>query len=118
MCARVPPEESRVAPGRNEVLMLSEQTQSLMARYGVTTRDALLRAVRDEMNTECWQPGDGPRFTIRDAELSLGPMLEAEYQRIAGGAYDEPVDEPDYVEMTYERWQSDYGVEPDPEPTT
>ena len=62
----------------------SEQTKRLMARYRVTTMRDLLRAMRDELNTECWQEGDGPKFTLRDAELSLDSALEAEYQRLAG----------------------------------
>ena len=61
----------------------SPQMASLQARYGAATKAGLLRAIRDDYNREC---GEG--FTIRDAEMMLDGMLEAEYQRIAGGAYD------------------------------
>lgn len=84
----------------------SQQVTNVMARYQVTTKAALLRAVRDELNEECWEPGDGPKFTVKDAELRLDGMYEAEYQRIASvpAEYDEP------VELTYERMQDpDHG---------
>jgi len=57
----------------------SPQMTGLMGRYGVTTQAALLRAVRDE-----WTRETGERYTIRDAELMLDGMLEAEYQRLEG----------------------------------
>jgi hypothetical protein len=63
---------------------MSEQVDRVMAQYGVTTEKALIRAVRDEYTRET-----GERFTLKDAELMLDGMYEAEYQRIAGGAYDE-----------------------------
>jgi hypothetical protein len=59
---------------------------SLMRRYHVTTERALLRAIRDD-----WTTNTGERYTLRDAELMLDGMLEAEYQRIEGGAYDKEV---------------------------
>jgi hypothetical protein len=61
---------------------VSKQVDRVMAQYGVTTEKALIRAVRDEYTRET-----GERFTLRDAELMLDGMYEAEYQRIAGGAY-------------------------------
>jgi hypothetical protein len=56
---------------------------SLMAQYGVTTERALTRAIAAEYTRET-----GERWTIADAALLLDGMLEAEYQRIEGGAYD------------------------------
>jgi hypothetical protein len=61
----------------------SEQLIRLLARYGVRTQRELLRAIRDEYTVET-----GERYTLLDAELMLDGMLEAEYQRIAGGAYE------------------------------
>jgi hypothetical protein len=59
------------------------QMEALMADYRVTTKSALLRAIRDELNAECYDPADGwPPFTTRDAALSLDGMLEAKYQRM------------------------------------
>jgi hypothetical protein len=57
---------------------------NLMTRYGVTTERSLLHAIAQEYTRETPE-----RHTIRDAELMLDGMLEAEYQRIEGGAYDE-----------------------------
>lgn len=71
--------------------MASPQMQNLLNRYGVATEPALLQAIADELNEECWDPADGEDpFTAADAGLMLDGMLEAEYQRIAGGAYDAP----------------------------
>lgn len=70
----------------------SAQTLAVMARYQVTTERALLRAIAAEFTRET-----GERYTIADAGLMLDGMLEAEYQRLAGGAYDrapEPEPEP------------------------
>lgn len=60
----------------------SPQMQRLMASYGVTSERALIRAIRDELIEETWEPGDGPKPTLRDAELQLDGMLEATYQRM------------------------------------
>lgn len=62
---------------------------NLKQRYGVTTQRDLLRAIRDEYARETGEP-----YTLFDAELMLDGMLEAEYQRIEGGAYDRPSPEP------------------------
>jgi hypothetical protein len=70
------------------VLTISPQESRLLDRYGVTTRRDLIRAIRDEYSRET-----GERYTLRDAELMLDGMMEAEYQRIAGGAYDSTTDE-------------------------
>lgn len=60
----------------------SPQMASLKRRYRVTTKRALLRAIADEYTRET-----GEKYTLRDADLILDGMLEAEYQRIEGGAY-------------------------------
>lgn len=70
----------------------SQQFQNLLDRYGVTTKRDLLRAIAREYTEET-----GERHTQADAELLLDPMLEAEYQRIAGGAYNEPA-APDHAD--------------------
>jgi hypothetical protein len=81
----------------------------LMASYCVTTERALVRAIRDELIEETWEPGERcawcegsgswleaacpicrgagtePRPTLRDAELQLDGMLEATYQRLMAG---------------------------------
>lgn len=56
-------------------------------RYGVTTRRALLRAVRDTFNEMFVEEGE-ERFTLRDAEVLLDREFSAEYERLYGGAYD------------------------------
>lgn len=65
----------------------SAQMLSLMARYGVrydkNRTINLLRAIRDDFNRECVDEGER-KFTLRDAELQLDGMLEAEFQSIAG----------------------------------
>lgn len=66
---------------------MSEQMDNLKARYGVTTKQRLIWAIMVEQRAET-----GEAVTLRDAELLLDGMLEAEYQRIAGGAYDRPAD--------------------------
>lgn len=119
-------------------MAVSAQMARLMTSYGVTTRAALLRAVRDESIEETWTPGEReevldwetgeyrtravPKPTIRDAELALDGMLEATYQRIEGGAYDvlrdveeaapTPVQPSEFdADAAYERWLEDRGVE-------
>jgi hypothetical protein len=57
----------------------------LLDRYEVTTQRALIRAIRDELIEETWEEGDGPKPTLLTAELMLDGMLDAEYERIAGG---------------------------------
>lgn len=66
--------------------MTSQQMTNLLTRYGVTTERNLIRAIRDEYATET-----GVRYTLAEAAVILDHMLEAEYQRIEGGAYDTPV---------------------------
>jgi hypothetical protein len=61
----------------------SPQVQSVYDQYGVRTMPELLRAVRDEYALETGEP-----FTLRDADLMLDGMFEAEFQKIEGGAYD------------------------------
>jgi hypothetical protein len=72
---------------------------SLMKKYNVTTERALLQAIADDYNRECFDPEDttfkwdetkqdydevpAEPFTVRDAELMLDGMLEAEYQKLA-----------------------------------
>jgi hypothetical protein len=67
--------------------MLSQQMINLMARYGVETESELCRAIAADLTEECCDPGDEP-FRAKDMGAVLDQMLEAEYQRIAGGAYD------------------------------
>ena len=67
--------------------MASPQLQNLMKRFGVTTRKDLLQAIADDFTDNCCDPGDEP-FRAEDMEPALDQMLEAEYQRIEGGAYD------------------------------
>lgn len=82
----------------------SPQMRNLKARYGVTTERALVRAIRDDIDAECLDPGEEPT-PLTVAEVWLDQALEAEYQRIAGGA-DEPLDaEP--LPLTYEAMQGD-----------
>jgi hypothetical protein len=64
-------------------MSVSEQMANLRARYKVRNEKELIRAIRAEYERET-----GERFTLRDAAVILDQMLEAEYQRIAGGAYD------------------------------
>jgi hypothetical protein len=56
---------------------------NLMKRYQVTTERELLRAIVREYQAET-----GSRYSLREASIILDEMLEAEYQRIEGGAYD------------------------------
>lgn len=62
---------------------MSEQLDNLLRGYGVTTERELVLAIQREYAGET-----GEEVTIADAEVILDGMLEAEYQRIAGGAYD------------------------------
>lgn len=62
----------------------SAQMTRLLARYGAADEAGLLRAIRDEYELET-----GSRPGRIAATAILDQMLEAEYQRIAGGAYDE-----------------------------
>ena len=64
----------------------SPQMVNLMRRYRVTSQAALVRAIRDEYTAETCEPGERP-VSLATAEVILDRMLEAEYQRIAGGAY-------------------------------
>jgi hypothetical protein len=93
---------------RGKNMAQSEQVKRVMARYNVTTKPDLLRAVRDELNEECFDPNDtdmkwnettqsfdevpAKPFTLRDAELRLDGMFEAEYQRLASEPHDAPED--------------------------
>lgn len=61
----------------------SPQMTRLLERYGVTSERDLLRAIRDEYLEETDE-----RLTLRVCGVLLDQMLEAEYQRIAGGAYE------------------------------
>ena len=61
---------------------MSEQKRRLLERYGVTTERALVRAIQDEYEQET---GERPVRVV--AEIILDEMLEAEFQRIEGGAY-------------------------------
>jgi hypothetical protein len=61
----------------------SPQMVNLLRRYRVKTEKELIRAIRNE-----WSEETGTRYTEADAAVILDQMLEAEYQRIEGGAYD------------------------------
>lgn len=77
---------------------MSEQMNNLLRRFGVTTEEALLEAIAqdDAENTD---------LSIEDARLIapvvLDRMLEAEYQRIEGGAYEMSDVMNDETEDTY-----------------
>jgi hypothetical protein len=63
--------------------MTSPQMANLFKRYGVTTEAELIKAIQDEYERETdFRPPKAVTQSILDQ------MLEAEYQRIAGGAYD------------------------------
>jgi hypothetical protein len=104
--------------------MASQQMINLLHRYSVTTEAALLQAIAEEYTEMCCDPGDEP-FRAEDMGATLDQMLEAEYQRIAGGAYDallqEQIDaeyelaqyraEREYdPDAAYERWLEDRGA--------
>jgi hypothetical protein len=57
--------------------------QNLLKQYGVTDVFALIEAIRDEYARETDERPD-----IYTAQVILDQMLDAEYQRIEGGAYD------------------------------
>lgn len=62
---------------------MSQQMTNLLRRYGVESEDELLHAISVEYEQETgWMP------SREAARAWLDQMLEAEYQRIAGGAYD------------------------------
>jgi hypothetical protein len=61
--------------------MTSPQMQNLLDRYGVDTEAELLQAIADDLTENCCDPAE-------HMDGVLDQMLEAEYQRIAGGAYD------------------------------
>lgn len=61
----------------------SQQMRNLKRQYNVKTEEELLRAVQVE-----WSEETGEYVTPREAEVILDHLLEAEYQRIEGGAYD------------------------------
>ena len=65
----------------------SQQMLNLLDRYKVKTEPELIRAIADEYTLETCDPGDEP-VSLEIAEIYLDRMLESEYQRIAGGAYD------------------------------
>jgi hypothetical protein len=69
--------------------MTSPQMQNLLDRYGVQTEEDLLERIASEYTEECCEPGEEP-FLPEHMGGVLDQMLEAEYQRIAGGAYDPP----------------------------
>ena len=91
--------------------MASQQMTNLLKRYGVTTERALLQAIADEFTEMCCDPGDEP-FEAKYMGATLDEMLEAEYQRIAGGAYDrvEPDPEPQPLRAEKE-WDADQAHE-------
>jgi hypothetical protein len=62
----------------------SPQMAKLLERYKVTSEKALIKAIRDEYREETGS------CTLVEASYLLDGMLEAEYQRIEGGAYDPP----------------------------
>jgi hypothetical protein len=61
----------------------SEQLTRLLARYKVDNIMDLLRAIKKEYREET-----GAHLNYAEVDVILDQMLEAEYQRIAGGAYD------------------------------
>lgn len=65
--------------------MTSPQMQNLLRRYGVETEEALLEAIAQDQATETESDIEDMRAI---ADVLLDRMLEAEYQRIEGGAYD------------------------------
>jgi hypothetical protein len=60
----------------------SQQMANLLKRYHVTTEKELIKAIRDEFTIET-----GHKYGLQEASILLDQMLEAEYQRIEGGAY-------------------------------
>ena len=67
--------------------MASPQLQNIFKRYGVTTMKDLRVAVAKEYSEMFLDPGEKP-FRPSDMDSTIDQMLEAEYQRIEGGAYD------------------------------
>lgn len=65
---------------------MSEQMRRLLDRYDVTNEQDLLIAIRKDYEQET-----GEQYSETEIMVILDRMLEAEYQRIAGGAYDEEV---------------------------
>lgn len=65
---------------------MSEQMRRLLDRYDVMSEQMLLVAIRKEYEQET-----GEQYSETEIMVILDRMLEAEYQRIAGGAYDEEV---------------------------
>ena len=65
---------------------MSEQMRRLLDRYDVMSEQMLLVAIRKEYEQET-----GEKYSEAEIMVILDRMLEAEYQRIAGGAYDEEV---------------------------
>jgi hypothetical protein len=66
---------------------MTPQMKSLCKKYGVTTQKQLLRAICDEWTRETCEEGEPP-VSLATGEVLLDRMLEAEYQRIYGGAYE------------------------------
>ena len=62
---------------------MSQQMENLLKRYNVTTEKELIKKIAKE-----WTEETGVRTPLYIAEIYLDQMLEAEYQRIEGGAYD------------------------------
>jgi hypothetical protein len=77
--------EARTEPANPDSLArgVSPQMQNLLRRYDVANERALNKAVREEYARET-----GERFSVAVADVLIDQMLEAEYQRIEGGAYD------------------------------
>lgn len=91
--------------------MTSPQMKNLLARYGVTTEKALLIAIAAEYTEMCCDPGDEP-FLPEHMGATLDEMLEAEYQRIAGGAYDSIEPDPESEPLRADKeWDADEAYE-------
>ena len=67
--------------------MASPQLQNIMKRYGVTSMRDLRKAVADEYTEWFLDPSEEP-FRPSDMDSTIDEMLESEYQRIEGGAYE------------------------------
>jgi hypothetical protein len=85
--------------------VISRQLQNMFIRYGVDSEKELLQRLAEEYTEMTLDPGDPP-YRARDMEAILDQMLEAEYQRIEGGAYD-PINEPEELDDEFfeEGWE-------------
>lgn len=92
--------------------MASQQLTNLMQRFGVTTRKDLLQAIADDYTDNCCDPGDEP-FRAEDMEPTLDEMLEAEYQRIEGGACDLLIEEQNDAEEELANYRAEREYDPD-----